>query len=361
MKRICMAALLTGVGAASASAQGIGTDSVRWDPVSLDAASPSVGGSINTASIYQRRQPAEWSTPTSPLLHVSNTALGLGATDTLDAISLNQPTSLVALYFSVDRGSQGLAGTHVNHQAVRSQHAADRFVVELGAGSSLAGATAPGTNVLSSNHQKYGFLPHYVGTYDDAAAINTDFTGSPQDNANSLVIEDIDFGSDNVHDARLYFSLGNGSPSLSTITLSTTASKSDILTVASNSSTITRFAEAASLGLSATDDELDAVAVWDVNGNGAADNGDAAVFSLAPGSTSLGSASPADLFISTLGGSFSPFLTAASLGLRDIDNIDGIDFSGVYSAPDAQFIPEPAALALLTMSLAAVARRRNRA
>ena len=85
------------------------------------------------------------------------------------------------------------------------------------------------------------------------------------------------------------------------------------------------FAPAAQLGLT-NQDNVDALAVWDVDGNGQATPGlDYALFSLDRGSPSLAGSSAADVFVTHFTGAFCPFLRASSLGLQRCDNVDAID------------------------------------
>ncbi|MFP5288165.1 MAG: hypothetical protein ACLGI9_20690, partial [Thermoanaerobaculia bacterium] len=68
--------------------------------------------------------------------------------------------------------------------------------------------------------------------------------------------------------------------------------------------------------------------MWDRGAIGAANPGvDMALFSLAPGSPTLGmiGASPADIFVTNFTGMFCLFTPANQLGLLATDNVDGLD------------------------------------
>ncbi len=73
-------------------------------------------------------------------------------------------------------------------------------------------------------------------------------------------------------------------------------------------------------------DEIDALVMWDRGAIGAPDPGlDLALFSLAPGSPSLGGASPAAIFVTDFNFGFCTYVPANQLGLVVTDNVDGLD------------------------------------
>jgi len=88
---------------------------------------------------------------------------------------------------------------------------------------------------------------------------------------------------------------------------------------------------------------------------------DTALFSLAPGSPSLiaGGYSPADVFITAFGGSFSLYASAGSLGLLPTDNIDALEIRiGVVPPQLGQFVesvPEPSSVWLAVVGLVPIA------
>jgi|GEM_PF-4513585 len=98
------------------------------------------------------------------------------------------------------------------------------------------------------------------------------------------------------------------------------------------------FASTTALGLSAGDD-VNAVVVWDDNGNGEFDGSDQILFSLAQGSAALTSNptwSAADVFSINAGGSASLFASHTDLGLEFNDDIDALEL-----VPDRPKTPEP--------------------
>jgi hypothetical protein len=139
-----------------------------------------------------------------------------------------------------------------------------------------------------------------------------------QDNIDALELDDLDPSLDKFHDVGVYFSLDAASPSLGG------ASPAAVFfTPVGGVPGI--WATVAQLGLVPADD-MDALVVWDRGVIGAPDPGvDLVLFSLAPGSPSLGGLSPAGVFVSNLGGGFCVFVQANTLGMRAVDNVDGLD------------------------------------
>jgi len=373
--------LLLSAGALVLTLESTGMAFLRRDPVTLDRTSPSVldfGSSTN--DIYwvptSPRDAFDAVGGAGPLLHVSGSNVGLATDDHVDAMSnseLNDPVTLddnkifgideaPYLYISVDASSQGAFGSHVRHQADRGQHAADRFMVlpdkTLPDAMSSGPASASG-NTLSFNHERYSLIPELDPTQFNSYT-PTDPTATQMDDAGSMEIIDIDTNGDNDHDTPLYFSLDATSSTLSSLS----HSEADILTVAAGSSTISEFADATDLGLNETDDELDALALWDRGTEGSIDTGDYALFSLAPGSGFLTAGgnnfSPADLFVTDLAGSVELYLSHLDMGLLASDDIDGLDARSFAQGNDAQFIPEPMSAMLLAALSPMMLRRRSR-
>jgi hypothetical protein len=329
--------------------------------------------------------------------YIDEAATGLTrAVDQMDAQSLGADPIVKSskLFFSVDRGATGVAGTDVRVQSNRNQVAGDIFEISP---NQAVPARNNKTNKLFINQEVMGLGPNYgplvnavndannpndnLGSFDldTAAAI----VGAGMSNLDSPINRNNDNGTANrarvggdryATNFDLYFSLG-GSP--------------DIL----RSNKATTFAQGvAHIGLKA-DDDLDALALFRPSvaqgtiGGALAPGGtlapnlmdarfdpnpmaefegidafkkgagrtDLALFSLAPNSPSLAAfgLSAADIFITDFDGTFSLFGSAESLGLAMADNVDGLD----------SLIPEPTAMALLAAGaacLAAAASRRRR-
>jgi hypothetical protein len=108
------------------------------DPMSLDRSSPSVTGFGNLPGDMYGEGPGlgGWDVGgPGPILHLTETSYGLGTmgpTDNNDGHSRGEFDPWLdtyGVYFSGDRASVGMPGTHYDHQAVRNQAAGDRFVV----------------------------------------------------------------------------------------------------------------------------------------------------------------------------------------------------------------------------------------
>jgi hypothetical protein len=100
--------------------------------------------------------------------------------------------------------------------------------------------------------------------------------------------------------------------------------------------------------------------------NGFLDPGfDSALFSLSPGSPTLGLGGylPGDVFITAFGGVFSLYASAGSLGLLPGDNIDALDIRiGELPPAIGQFLgttPEPSTFVLAALALVFMPRRRR--
>jgi len=176
----------------------------------------------------------------------------------------------------------------------------------------MAGCAASGIgglHALFRNQDSYNFI--------FTAAPGVGPLAGNQDNLDALELDDLDPSLDKVHDVGVYFSLDPASPSLAG------ASPAALFFAPAGGAPVL-WVGVAQLGLVAGDD-IDALVVWDRGVIGAPDAGvDLVLFSLAPGSPSLGG-SPADVFVSDLAGAFCLFVPANTLGMRNIDNVDGLD------------------------------------
>jgi hypothetical protein len=294
--------------------------------VSLDRTSPSVGGAcvfgVDPVTLYR------WVSPPlggcdiggiGPVTEVGSGAFGLATADNIDAVSSNTGTPKnipYHLYFSADRASLGLAGTPYRAEAVVNQAASDVWRMNnVTANSPLVSmaACAPsgigGAHALFRNQDSYDFI--------FSAAPGVAIAGN-QDNLDALELDDLDPSLDKVHDVGVYFSLDAASPSLG-------GASPALLFFAPAGGVFAPWVGAAQIGLVPADD-IDALVVWDRGVIGAPDAGvDLILFSLAPGSPSLGGFSPATIFVSDLAGLACPFVAANTLGLRAADNVDGLD------------------------------------
>lgn len=308
------------------------------DPISIDAHSPSIGGTCGktTADIYGV---SPLGAPfglgcdvmgPGPVLEVPDFAYGLNNADENDGHSNGEldPNAPIAIYFSGDRASQGLPGTHYDAEETALQAAGDRYVTN---GLALAPPAAvitggmcngptmigppvvpiPSRNILSLNQDRYNEIPSIrPGVINNRRIL---------DNLDALELIPFDQDGDNIHDTPVYFTVDRVSPSH--------PGMADILFSPPASPVFNLFAFGAQMGL-AQGDDLDAIAVWDMDQNGVADPGiDYVLFSLARGSSSLiaGGFSAADLFVSDFMGTFCLYLSANAIGMDYADNVDAVD------------------------------------
>lgn len=283
---------------------------------SIDGASPSVPG-VSAADILTMGGPPGG----PPVVAFSAGVLGLAPGDDIDALSVG-PAFLDEVLFSVDRTSTGVGGTDVSTQFGLGQAAGDSFITPL---------AFPGTNFLDFNQDSLGLAPGVgpgvpatppidnLDAWDDDFPGSVDFTGGPFG------------GPDGIPDVPIFFSLAAGSPTLGTLSFS----PADILVTSGGIVSVA--VPEPGLGLTAGDD-IDAL-VWD--------GFSTLLFSLAPGSTSLGISgdSAADVFLGSFTPGF-PFIPAVSLGLLAGDNLNALD---VF---EEEPIPEPSTIALLGIGLA---------
>ena len=285
-------------------------------------------------------------------VQVSRGAIGLTNGDELDALShgMDALWGLHVVYFSVDRAAQSQAGGlldsanfNVYSQAGLNQEAGDIFATIDSAG---VASYPRGDNMIHQHQSFLGLVPNILWFQNN--------TGEELDNLDALSFEESDLTNDGVPDVNTYFSLGpNASSGLNSPTLTANGwSGADIL-VDMPGGGLSVFASAASMGLDAEEDDIDALVVLDMNRNGAPDAGDRAMFSLAPGSKTLtdNAYSPGDLFATTFSQGHVVLYEAENLGLLGTDNLDALE---------VQLVPEPGTLALLALGGVVVASRRRR-
>jgi hypothetical protein len=295
--------------------------------VSLDRTSPSVGGAcpfpVPPSRLYRWVAPPAGGCDVAglgPVTEVWEGSLGLIPADNVDAVSANTVTGEnipYHIYFSADRPSMGLPATPYRGEATLNQAASDVWrMVNPTAMSPLASMAACAASAIGGPHALFRNQDNYDFIFTALPGVGP--IGGNQDNLDALELDDLDPSLDKFHDVGVYFSLDAASPSLAG------ASPAAVFfTPVGGVPAI--WATVAQLGLVPADD-IDALVVWDRNVIGAPDPGvDLVLFSLAPGSPSLGGLSPAAIFVSNLTGVFCPFVTANTLGMRVVDNVDGLD------------------------------------
>lgn len=292
--------------------------------VSIDRTSPSIGSCglpAHPAAFLSLVAPAGGCDAfggAGPVLEVMPLAFGLGAADNIDGLSANTFTSpklSYALLFSGERASIGQAGTPFNGEAAINHAASDLWRTLLttsspaAAMSACAPAAIPGPHVLHRNQSAFNLIP------TAGAGV---FVAAPQDDVDAVEMDVLDLDGDDIHDVPVYFSLDAASPALF-------ASGADIYFSPAGGGPFFIFSFPPQAGLVAAD-EIDALVMWDRGTIGVPDPGlDFALFSLAPGSPSLGGASPAAIFVTDFNFAFCLFVPANQLGLLGTDNVDGLD------------------------------------
>lgn len=303
------------------------------DPISIDAHSPSIflcAGPKNAADIYGVAGAILGAGCdvgfAGPLLHVPAGGYGLTPQDENDGHSAGEldPFQRVAVYFSGDRASQGQAGTEYAIEENNGQAAGDRYVTNgftLSSPAAAFAACAPtgigaavfplrGTNLLSLNQDRYQEIPSIRPSVLNRLRY--------LDNLDALELEPFDFDNDQQLDRPIYFTVDKVGPSFP-------GQPADVFVTFPGGAPPALFAPAGFLGVT-NRDNLDALAVWDMDGDGVATPGiDYALFSLDRGSPSLGGNSAADVLVTNFTGTYCVYLRAASLGLQRCDNVDAID------------------------------------
>lgn len=290
--------------------------------ISIDPMSPSLGCPfpVSPAEVMSLVAPGGGCdvAGVGPVLEIMPIAFGLGAMDNVDGLSANTLTSANLTYhllLSTDRASVGVAGTPHNGEAANNQAASDLYRTPLTGGSPAAAMAAcapvavPTPQALHRNQTAFNLIQ----TAPAGAAV-----GGALDNVDAVEMDVLDITGDNINDFPAYFSLDAASPALM-------ASGADIYFSPAGGGPFFIFSFPPQIGLLAGD-EIDALVMWDRGAIGAPDPGlDMALFSLAPGSPSLGGASPAAIFVTDFNFAFCPFTPANQLGLLGTDNVDGLD------------------------------------
>lgn len=316
------------------------------DPISIDRASPSVVNFGNLpADIYGEAGGPPvfggWDVGgPGPILHIAAATYGLGNADNNDAHSLghNDPNWIPIVYFSANRRAKGMFATQYRHQALRNQAAGDRFVTNGWMSISPAVSYASGTqanlvvwlpgmgpNLLSANQTRYNEIPSIwpgmVNPVTDPTRI---------DDMDALELHPMDPTGEHIHVAAIFFSLDPASPAMPA-----GGSAADIFISPPGTAAFWVWASAASMGLQTTDD-IDALVVFNVSGEGEAVPGtDYALFSLKPGN-SLG-ADPCDVYVTCFQGISRLYFIGQTIGLRLKDNLDGLD---IEQHVDGQNVPQ---------------------
>ncbi len=214
---------------------------------------------------------------------------------------LNPPAT--EWYFSVTPGSTGAAGSAVLAQAVKG---GDVF------------ASGPGTNTLYRAEFQLGL----------AAAASDNLEGLEVDQQKRVQATN-DYDRPGIaHRPRQWFSLRSGS-TFGVEAGGTLVGPNDILRFNADGALVIDVS-AATLGLAAAGNELDALVMVDVDSSETLTAGDEIYYSLAAGSPALGANSPADILcrVYNTGAPCPAGLvtrTAASLGLLPADDLDALD------------------------------------
>ncbi len=280
------------------------------------------------------------------------TALGLNdIEDDIDALAFPAMMPIagdsIAVLFSVSRSTQGAVGPdpllvqlgvpfNAGDQAFRGQAAGDQFMSTTLRG--LDGTTK--TRGRSSNNTlvRNNFNEGGTSFSADPPSHAQDNAGAAsEDNVNGTSQTSAKAGRDPVIEM-VYFSLSRFSPSLLTLPGGSVPSGAHVFfnpfPLDPFEPTETQmYAQSGALFLMQQDD-IDGLVVLDGNMPGVYDQGDVILFSLAPGSPSLGQipgASPdapaADVYIVEYGFPPSTFMRADELGLGALgDNVDALDF-----------------------------------
>lgn len=305
---------------------------VSAQTMTIDRASASIGACpTNPAHIFEPPAAAGACPGPGPQLNVPDVNYGLGAVDDTDALAVNEPSAPNSDYgfvFSADLTSQGLAPTNYRAQFVNNQAAGDLWRTmaiptndpwTVAAGACGAPATLPMAPwpTLYINQAFWNMIPFVPPGVAFAGAI---------DDLDGFDFQLLDTTNNLIADVPFYFSIDPAS--------AFAAAPADIVFKPVGAAPFV-WANDWRLGLGPSDD-VDALVVWDRNVIGVPNPGaDLVLFSLGRGSFALrgpdgvaGTAddfSPADLFVSNLGGTFCLYMRPGQLGLRANDNVDALE------------------------------------
>lgn len=339
----------------------------RLDPpfYSFDAESPSIDPAVdpvtglNADDILGLRPD-----PAYPAVEASGADLGLGQDgDELDALSSRNsdvsPGEVFLLLFSMDERSVAeaqpdpeLVGDNIPYnalqQAAQGQGAGDQFMaldqfdrsgpISRGGGSRALATSVQTRNAHNEGGTDFGGEPENGSRR--AGGNRGEGRAGPQDDVSSMMLTGRSAGGL----VEVYFSVKAGSPSLATLPQGGGIANGAYIFFNANApdpaTETALFASASQLGLRDPLDDIDAVIVFDTNGNGEFDGTDQVLFSLTGTSPSrltitdhsaIGAA--ADVFQISFGDlDPSIYAKAENLGLggldqgEDVDNIGALDY-----------------------------------
>jgi len=223
----------------------------------------------------------------------------------------------LTIEFSVGRGSTGAAGSAVRREkncAIPEPHA-DVFFSQLDA---LNTQELDGDGTACTTNAGLGLFIHEAASSDNLDALASDACLNSDLNCDSR-LEDL-----------VYFTLAPGSPSLTYLG----ATAGDILVAGIDSAPLIYAHGVSDLGLK-SGDAIDALCLYE-NGDGFFDPRDVLLFSLAPGSPSLGGTVPNAASLVRPGPR--PGITPWALGLESTDDLDAANCHGPLAITDL-FLP----------------------
>ncbi len=298
----------------------------------------------------------------------------------IDAFSTNYLTTAnpdnptLKLNFSVDRITGGAPGSASLAEATVGQQPGDIYTTTasfihpgffagtLGPGpfvGPLASAGGGGSNVLTIDESAFGLMTA-AGIIPPGAPGGPVTTGS-HDNVDAYDARPViatPFGG--VYGTGSYYAVNPDAAA------AMGASPADLFfTPAGSPVGGIPYAPAGSLGLDSVGpgrDSIDALLMFDggdAEGSSVEPGADYALFSLAPGSATLGAfgLSPADIFYTDFTGAFGVYVFDTDLGL--LPGAPGFPFQTESNVDALSVVPEPGSMALLALGSALIARRRG--
>lgn len=300
-----------------------------------------------------------------PIIVISGADLGFpDSQDDLDALSGNnagfQQDIPFALLFSVDENSVGAANPspvltglglpfNMKDQAAKGQAAGDQFMsltltdrFGVVPPNGTAGPVGSNNTLVKNNYDEGG--TDWSANPPTSASSSS---GDPQDDLDGTVKNSGGSplaGADGTGGQPLYYTATAGSPSLQKLSggmgLAPSGATIFFKSDPRDGTDPTIFAAFGDLGLQQGDD-INAMIIFDDNGNGEFDGTDQVLFSLTPGSISLPlpvsttTAPGADVYVVTPGSAPGRFVGAFEMGLGVTgDNIDALDFVPCDDAVD---------------------------